>query len=183
MLGRSTRHGGPEWDADQAVTALYGAHHDALAQIALLLLNDIAAAEEVVEAAFTAMHAAWRRLRDSDRALPYLQRAVVRRARSHRAVRPGAAGGRPDMSSSGASLVSALYVLPPRQREALVLRYLADLPDSQIAFVMGVGTRSASNYVEHGIGCLQAVLESHRTAAAHQLAEDTVTTRTPPISG
>ena len=69
------------------------------------------------------------------------------------------------MSSSGASLVSALYALPARQREALVLRYLADLPDSQIAFVMGVGTRSASNYVERGTACLQAVLEGGQLPA------------------
>ena len=183
MLGRSARHSRPEWDADQAVTALYGAQHDALAQMAMLLVNDVVMAEEIVEAAFAAMHGAWRRLGDSDTALPYLQRAVIRRARSRRAVRPGPSRGRPDMSFSGASLVSALYALPARQREALVLRYLADLPDSQIAFVMGVGTRSASNYVERGMACLQAVLESHCTAAAHQLAEDAVTARTPPISG
>jgi hypothetical protein len=79
--------------------------------------------------------------------------------------------------------VSALYALPPRQREALVLRYFAGLPDSQIAFVMGVGTRSASNYVERGMACLQAALERHHTAAAHQLAEDAATVRTPPTLG
>ncbi|HEY7359552.1 MAG TPA: hypothetical protein VH642_01995, partial [Streptosporangiaceae bacterium] len=62
---------------------------DALAQMAMLLVNDVVMAEEIVEAAFAAMHGAWRRLGDSDTALPYPQRAVVRRARSRRAVRPG----------------------------------------------------------------------------------------------
>ena len=81
------QHSRPGWDADQAVTVLYGAHHRALAQMATLLVNDVVVAEEIVEAAFVALHAAWRRLRNSDKALSYLQRAVVRRARSYRVAR------------------------------------------------------------------------------------------------
>ena len=188
MVGGSSRHSRPGWDADQAVTVLYGAHHRALAQLATLLVNDVVVAEEIVEAAFIAMHAAWRRLRSSDRALPYLQRAVVRRARSRRATDPGPAGrrldpsqtGQSDITSSDALLVAALYALPARQREALVLRYYANLPDTQIAFVMGIPLRSASNYVERGTAYLRDALERHHTPTADRLAGDAVTARTPP---
>ena len=172
MLSRSARRDKPEWDADQAVTVLYGAHHRALAQMAMLLVNDVVVAEEIVEAAFVAVHAAWWRLRDSDRALPYLQRAVVRRARSRRAADPGLSGrlgspetGQPDISSSGALLVTVLYALPARQREALVLRYYAGLPDTQIAFVMGIPRRSAGNCLERGTASLRTALERHRMPA------------------
>ena len=168
---------------------LYGAHHRALAQMATLLVNDAVAAEEVVETAFIAMHAAWWRLRNSDRALSYLQRAVVRRARSRRVAhldpsrRLGPAQtGEPDINPSYALLVTALHALPARQREALVLRYFAGLPDTQIAFVMGIPARSAGNHVEHGTAYLQAAMEQHHTAAAHQLAGD-ASARTPPTSG
>ena len=100
---------------------------------------------------FVAMHGAWRRLRDSDKALSYLRQSVVNRSRSvlrHRLV-----VGRntleplPDMPSAehGAILllerlevVAALRRLPVRQREALVLRFYRDLTESQVALVMGI---------------------------------------------
>src|SRR6266487_3937311 len=78
-----------EWDADQAVTALYSANYRSLVRLAALLVRDVATAEEVVQDAFVAMHGAWRRLRDPDKALSYLRQSVVNRSRSvlrHRAV-------------------------------------------------------------------------------------------------
>jgi RNA polymerase sigma factor (sigma-70 family) len=184
------QYSGPGWDADQAVTVLYGAHHRALAQMAMILVNDVVVAEEIVEAAFVALHAAWRRRRNSDKALSYLQRAVVRRARSCRVARsdpsrrePGPLRtGQPDMTPSQALLVTALHTLPPRQREALVLRYYAGLADIQIAFVMGIPARSASNHAERGTACLRAALERHQAAAAHQPSEDPIIARIPPSS-
>ena len=46
----------PGWDADQAVDVLYHAHYRALTRLAALLVTDVAAAEEIVQAAFAAMH-------------------------------------------------------------------------------------------------------------------------------
>ncbi len=169
---------------------LYGAHHRTLAQMATLLVNDVVVAEEIVEAAFVALHSAWRRLRNSDRALPYLQRAVVRRARSCRAANLDPSGqglippqtGQPDITSSDALLVAALYALPARQREALVLRHFAGLPDAQITFVMGVPQRSTTKHVERGTAYLRATLGRHRTPAVDQLAGDAATVTTPPSS-
>ena len=86
----------PGWDADQAVAALYHAHYRALTRLAALLVCDVAAAGEIVQAAFAAMHGAWRHLRDYEKAQAYLLRAVVIRARSHRAAAPPCpAAGRP----------------------------------------------------------------------------------------
>ncbi|HYB87945.1 MAG TPA: sigma factor-like helix-turn-helix DNA-binding protein [Streptosporangiaceae bacterium] len=128
----------------------------------MLLVNDVVVAEEIVEAAFAAMHAAWWRLRNSDRALPYLRRAVVRRARSCRDLsRPPLSlpqTGQPDLATPAALLVAALHALPARQREALVLRYHAGLPESQIAFVMGIPARSVASHVERGTACLRTAL-------------------------
>ncbi len=70
------------WDADEAVTALYTAHYRSLVRMSALLLRDVDAAEEVVQDAFVAMHGAWRRLRDPERALAYLRQTVVNRSRS-----------------------------------------------------------------------------------------------------
>src|SRR3954465_13771408 len=133
------------WDADQAVTAIYTANYRSLVRLAAMLVRDVATAEEVVQDSFVAMHGAWRRLRDPDKALSYLRQSVVNRSRSvlrHRAVvekyapkglpaapsaEKGAIGGlaRPPV-------VKALSALPNRQREALVLRYYGDLSEAEI---------------------------------------------------
>ena len=78
----------PGWDADQAVDVLYHAHYRALTRLAALLVTDVAAAEEIVQAAFAAMHGAWQHLRDSEKALAFLLRKVVIGARSHHAASP-----------------------------------------------------------------------------------------------
>ena len=118
-----------EWDAEQAVTAIYSAHYRSLVRLAVLLVRDVATAEEVVQDSFVAMHSAWRRLRDNDKALSYLRQSVVNRSRSvlrHRVVVDrNAPKPAPDMPSAeqGAltllersAVVMALRTLPPRQR-------------------------------------------------------------------
>ena len=56
-----------EWDATRAVTAIYTTHYRSLVRLAVLLVRDVATAEEVVQDSFIAMHTAWRRLRDTER--------------------------------------------------------------------------------------------------------------------
>src|SRR5215471_12450597 len=118
-----------EWDAEQAVTAMYSTHYRSLVRLAALLVRDVATAEEVVQDSFVAMHTAWRRIRDNDKALSYLRQSVVNRSRSvlrHRVVVDrNAPKPAPDMPSAeqGAltllertAVVTALRSLPPRQR-------------------------------------------------------------------
>ena len=69
-------------EAYQAVTSLFAAHYRTLVGLAAFLVRDTATAEEVVQDSFVAMHCGWSRLRESDKALPYLRRSVVNRSRS-----------------------------------------------------------------------------------------------------
>jgi RNA polymerase sigma-70 factor (sigma-E family) len=161
-------------DADRAVTALYRLHYRFLVGLAVLLVRDIATAEGLVQDSFVAMHSAWRRLGDSDRALSYLHQAVVSRSRlvlRHRTaegkILPGLAPGRPAgacvaTSELGRStLVSALWGLAPRQREVLVLLYYADLSEAQIAPVMGISKGAVKSHAVRAMSSLRA--ELHRT--------------------
>ncbi len=159
-------------DADCAVTALYAAHYRSLVRLAALLVGDVATAEEVVQESFVAMHSGWRRLRDSDKALCYLRQSVVNRSRSvlrHRVVvdrhapRP-----LPDMPSAeqGAiallersAVIAALRTLPPRQRQALVLRYYGDLSEAHIAAAMGISRGAVKSHTARAMSSLRAVLE------------------------
>jgi RNA polymerase sigma-70 factor (sigma-E family) len=160
------------WDADQAVTALYSANYRSLVRLSVLLVRDISTAEEVVQDAFVAMHNAWRRLRDPEKALSYLRQSVVNRSRSvlrHRAVvEKYAPKGLPDAPSAenGAitelertEVIKALGELPTRQREALVLRYYADLSEAEIASTMGISRGAVKSHTARGMAALRSVLE------------------------
>jgi len=160
------------WDADRAVTELYSTHYRSLVRLAVLLVRDIATAEEVVQDSFVAMHGGWRRLRDSDKALSYLRQSVVNRSRSvlrHRVVVDrNAPKPPPDMPSAehGAitllersAVVAALRTLPPRQREALVLRYYGDLSEAQITTAMGISKGAVKSHTARAMIALRGVLE------------------------
>jgi RNA polymerase sigma-70 factor (sigma-E family) len=161
-----------EWDAARAVTAIYTAHYRSLVRLAVLLVRDVATAEEVVQDSFIAMHAAWRRLRDTEKALSYLRQSVVNRSRSvlrHRVVvDKNAPKPAPDMPSAeqGAisllersAVIAALRTLPPRQREALVLKFYADLSEAQIASTMGISRGAVKSHTARGVAALRVVLE------------------------
>jgi RNA polymerase sigma-70 factor (sigma-E family) len=161
-----------EWDADRAVTAIYSEHYRSLVRLAAFLVRDTSTAEEVVQDSFVAMHGAWRRLRDTDKALSYLRQSVVNRSRSvlrHRmVVDKNTPKPPPDMPSAehGAiiqlersAVVSALRALPDRQREALVLRYYGDLSEAQIASTMGISRGAVKSHTARAMSALRAVLE------------------------
>jgi RNA polymerase sigma-70 factor (sigma-E family) len=171
-------------DASAAVTDLYAAHYRSLVGVAALLLRDQAAAEQVVQDAFVAMHAGWRRVRDSDKALSYLRRSVIDGSRS--ALAHGAVAGRTAAQlTSGAppgapraplgapvtqqdaptlpehaAMVDALDRLPLRQREALVLRFYADMSPAQIASAMGISPGAVEGHTARALSSLRSLPEA-----------------------
>jgi len=160
------------WSADRAVTELYAVHYRALVRLAVLLVRDTPTAEEVVQDAFVAMHGGWTRLRDAEKALAYLRQAVVNRSRSvlrHRTVvDKNLPKAPPDMPSAehGAlaalerlAVVDALRELPARQREAIVLRYYADLSEAEIAASMRISRGAVKSHTARGMAALRAALE------------------------
>ena len=161
-----------EWSADRAVIELYSQHYRALVRLAALLVRDTPTAEEVVQDSFVAMHDGWQRLRDTEKALAYLRQAVVNRSRSvlrHRTVvDKNLQKAPPDMPSAehGAlvllersAVVAALRELPDRQREAIVLRYYADLSEAQIATAMGISRGAVKSHTARGMAALRTALE------------------------
>jgi RNA polymerase sigma-70 factor (sigma-E family) len=159
-------------DADRAVTELYTTHYRSLVRLAALLVRDTGTAEEVVQDSFVAMHGAWRRLRDSEKALSYLRQSVVNRSRSvlrHRVVvdrnAPKPAPDEPSAEHGAFALldrsavIAALRKLPPRQREALVLRFYADMSEAQIAGAMSISRGAVKSHTARAMQALRVVLE------------------------
>ncbi len=159
-------------EADAALVDLYRAHYSSLVRLASLLLDDVGTSEEVVQDAFVRMHAAWRRLRDPEKALPYLRTAVVNLSRSRMRRRQVAKRYQqqppPDAPSAeyGAisaeerrEVVAALRRLPPKQREALVLRYYGELSEAEIADAMHVSHGAVKSHLHRGKAALARYLE------------------------
>src|SRR5690242_14409630 len=127
--------------AGDDLATLYATHRLSLVRLAILLVDDLASAEDVVQDAFAGF-AAGARLRDPEAALGYLRRSVVngsrsalRRRRTARGyVPPGdAPPDQPDdrcvLADEHRELLGALDQLAPRQREVLVLRYWSELSE------------------------------------------------------
>jgi RNA polymerase sigma-70 factor (sigma-E family) len=158
-------------DADLAVEQLYAAHWRQLVRLSALLVHDQAAAEDVVQDAFVAMHGTWSRLRDPEKALAYLRQAVVNRSRSalrHRAVverhvRASSAGeGTVDGPTVGGArrdaVRDALRQLSERQREVLVLRHYLDWSEAQIADALGISRGAVKAHASRGSAALRDLL-------------------------
>ena len=145
---------GPE-GAAAAVGALYQSSALGLIRMAYVMLGDLPGAEDVVQEAFCGLYRRWDGLASTDGALYYVRASVLNGCRSalrRRAVRRGFAQHRtladepPAASAETVALggeerqevIRALVRLPDRQREVLILRFYAELPDEQIARVMGI---------------------------------------------
>ncbi|HEX6195600.1 MAG TPA: SigE family RNA polymerase sigma factor [Jiangellaceae bacterium] len=159
-------------DADRAITEIYTHHYGGFVRLATLLVRDQSVAEEVVQDAFVELHKRWRKLRDTHAAVSYVRTSVVHRSRSvgrRRAVAARHQDDRPiDAPSAehgalqavaGQAVVAALRTLPVRQREALVLRYYADLSEGDIADVMGISRGAVKSHTSRGMTALRARLE------------------------
>jgi RNA polymerase sigma-70 factor (sigma-E family) len=166
-------------DAGVAVEQLYAAHWRQLVRLSVLLVRDVATAEEVVQDAFVAVHGRWNGIRDPQSALAYLRRAVVNGSRSRlrhlKVVRthaerqpvPDAVRGADEAvleSARRASVLEALAQLPRRQREVIALRYYVDLSEAEIAETLGISRGAVKSHASRGAASL-------REALAHQLTE------------
>lgn len=155
-------------DASHAVAALYQLHYPALVRLAALLIPDLATAEDIVQDAFAAVHGRWHVQPDADAALAYLRWSVVHRSRLVPSLGPAAGSGEPTAAASeqgtaasepGSAVMSALRVLAPRQREVVVLRYFADLPEAEIAAATGMSMAAVRDHAAQAMSSLQAGLE------------------------
>jgi RNA polymerase sigma factor (sigma-70 family) len=169
--------------ADEATERLYREHYGPLVRLALLLTRDFPAAEEIVQNSFVATHKEWPRLARYEKALSYLRQAVVNRARSvlkrkaiTAQVEADPMGGRSPaddvaVGHGQSEVIAMLLTLPARQREALILRYYADLSAAEIAAVIGISPRAVKNHTRLAMTALRAALEDAPPGLAFALAD------------
>jgi RNA polymerase sigma-70 factor (sigma-E family) len=158
-----------------AVTALYQQHAVGLIRLAMIMLGDRAAAEDVVQDAFFGLYRNWFRLGDPANALVYTRSSVLNgcrnalRTQARRGQRDQAAGvgSAPDQSAESQVLLTeearqmlaAIRKLPDRQREAIVLRFYLDMTAEEAAHAMGVSRGTVKSTTSRAVAALGRMLE------------------------
>jgi RNA polymerase sigma-70 factor (sigma-E family) len=145
-------------------------HWATLMSIAVTVSASRPEAEDLLQTALTNAFLRWRRIR-RESALAYLRRCIlnanVSRWRRHRGNELSLAElpepAFPDFPRSATaevdereSLLPALRQLPARQRAVLVLRYLCDLPDDEIAETLGISLGTVRSQAFRGLAALRA---------------------------
>jgi RNA polymerase sigma-70 factor (sigma-E family) len=161
-----------------AVTALYQQHAVGLIRLAMIMLGDRAAAEDVVQDAFFGLYRNWFRLGDPANALVYTRSSVLNgcrnalRTQARRGQRDHAAevGTAPDRQGGSAEaqvllteearrMIAAIRRLPDRQREAIVLRFYLDMTAEQAANAMGISRGTVKSTTSRAVAALGRMLE------------------------
>jgi RNA polymerase sigma-70 factor (sigma-E family) len=148
----------PVW-ADPLVQ-LYRDRYEPMVRLAYLMTGSRDVAEELVQDAFLNVHRSWRRVTNPN---AYLRTAVVNACNSwgrrktlelHRRPAP------PDPAMLVADeMWDTLQVLPTRQRAAIVLRYYEDLPDAQIAELLGCREATVRTAIHRGLARLRKEID------------------------
>ena len=144
-----------------------GPHH---LRTAVLLTGDWHIAEDLVQTCLAKLYRVWHRLDTGVDPDSYLRRMLVNTQRSWwrtrwrreapvEVVPDRAIGGDVQERHALADTVRrALAALPARQRAVLVLRYFEDLPEAQVADLLGCSVGTVKTHTSRGIGRLRELL-------------------------
>ena len=161
----------PRVEATERVTELYEAHATGLVRLAMLMLADQPAAEDVVQDAFLGLYLRWAALSDPAKALAYVRSSVLNGCRDvlrKQARRPPAALLAPDVEPAETRLllgeeyrevIRALRRLPDRQREAVILRHCLALSEEEVASAMHVSRGTVKSSAHRGLATLARLLK------------------------
>ncbi len=164
-----------ESERDRRVEALFDRNYASMCRLAYLIVGDAGVAEEIVMEALLKTWSGWSRIRDVDAAEGYLRRAVVNLCRSRirrkvieARVNQTAAGLEerrpplwdPERHETSRLVWAAVTRLPPRQKTCVVLRYYEDLPEAEIAQLMGSSVGTVKSQLAKARAKLEAALRS-----------------------
>nr|WSY57342.1 SigE family RNA polymerase sigma factor [Streptomyces sp. NBC_00886] len=162
--------------SEPGIDELYSHRRLDLVRLALLLVDDLPTAEDVVQDVFAALCRRYgARLAGLDNPDAYLRtsvvntsRSVLRRRRTVRAHVPEREGHAPSaeepvlLREEHGEVIAALHRLTRRQREVLVLRYWSHLSEAQIADTLGLSRGAVKSTASRALAALRRQLESPR---------------------
>jgi RNA polymerase sigma factor (sigma-70 family) len=162
---------------DECLDTLFRRQYLALLRLAVVMLGDRGAAEDVVQDAFLSLHQNWRSVRDPKTAEVYLRSAVLNRCRSwvrrqvtRRSARPLMLLRTELQSAEDTTLareevgvlVTLLRTLSTRQREVLACRFVLELSIAETAHQLGISEGAVKAHAHRGLQVLQQRIEVTR---------------------
>jgi RNA polymerase sigma-70 factor (sigma-E family) len=152
---------------------------DPLLRTAFLMAWDLPEAEDLVQETLLRVARSWHRIRGMDHPGAYARRILVnlaidgrqRRGQRSRELDPagtrelaGHADTRAERQIAAvdtqAELLAAMAVLPVRQRAVIVLRYWEDLPEAEVAAILGCSPGTVKSTASRGLARLRAALQA-----------------------
>ena len=173
LPGATATPAAPSARQDVTIDDIYRSHRMSMVRLAILLVDDQASAEDVVQEAFAGLFRNWSGLRDNAAAIGYLRTAVVngsrsmlRRRRTARAYVPPHPGTERSaeslalLTAEHQAVVTALGDLAPRQREVLVLRYYGGLSEAEIAEATGLSKGTVKSTASRAVAKLGEIMKA-----------------------
>lgn len=150
------------------------AHSRSLLGTAYLLTGDVPTAEDLVQDTLTKLLPRWARVRAADAPVAYVRKALINTYLDSRRRRlvptllledvadasPGSADFT-DRISDRHVVLQLLEHLPPRQRAAVLLRYLHDQDDATIAATLGCRAATVRSLISRGLSTVRREID-HR---------------------
>jgi RNA polymerase sigma-70 factor (sigma-E family) len=155
----------------------------ALTRTAYLLTGDHGHAEDLVQVALGKAYASWGRVSRMESPDAYVRKIMVnqhisrwRRVRGRESLTdrpPDTVVVDPTAAFAAADAVrSVVRALPPRQRAAVVLRFYEDLPDAQIAALLGCSEATVRSQISRALAAIRAGGRLSDDGAHDALAHD-----------
>lgn len=158
-------------DVERLVVRLFREEGQSLVRLVRLFVDDRNAAEDIVQEAFIRLARAGHRIREPEKAAPYLRSIALNLARDHNrrglvSLRhhlpfdPARASTEDEivLRDDQSEVIDALRDLPHRQRDCLVLRYYEELGIDAIAELLGISRNSVKTHLSRGLGTLESRL-------------------------
>jgi RNA polymerase sigma-70 factor (sigma-E family) len=139
--------------------------------------GDLHEAEEIVQEAFARAAVRWPRLRGYEQPEAWVRRVAMNlaadrarrlRRQARALLRAGPPPQVPSVSVETLALLEALRTLPVRQRQAIVLHYLVDLPVEEVARTLALRDGTVKSLLARGRRALAARLGEPEEVLYHQ---------------
>lgn len=152
-------------------TEYFAARRDAVRRTAYLICGDWHWAEDLTQAAFIRLAAAWRRIRDPQALDAFVRTCLVRaylaetrrvwRRRERSVAEPPERAGADDAAETATRrllFARALGQVPPRQRVTLVCRFYQGLDVTETAAALGCSEGTVKSQTARGLATLRRLL-------------------------
>ena len=166
--------GRPDWEMEYV--EFFVARAPALRRAAYAMCGDWQVAEDLVQTTFVRLYVHWRRVR-AETADAYARRILTNLFLSGRRIRGrelptdllpdrAAPSAVADVAGSRVDVAAALAGLPARQRVVVALRYVDDLPISEVAELLGLAEGTVKSHCARAAKALRAALAAPSTSPA-----------------